>query len=577
MASEVGSTPTTVEFCAPTHVDLDGRPIEPGAEILILKDPSEWVIRIQSCITKLAEDAALLSDLSPPVDAACIQDHNDLADRLDDIHSILASDQDDVDLQIRDQFIGIINDCGRIWANLYMNLSNVKKKAADKLELMATLQKRQQFTATSFERFMSQANKGKGRAEIGSSTNTQSAEPPGPQTSQAVTISWTPEQFVEALRPILETRKETARRPSMKAPESFDGTYSKLRDWWEKVRDYMEIHEPTMPSEGIKIKFVGYLLTEEARRWYNTRKRSLAAKDEVDTWKNFSKALVSRFTDRQEKQRDHAKLKALKYEGSIQDFLSQFEELNTRVGLTGQGLVDLLRRQITPKMGRAIYHRMGKIPDDDETLIEAIRECGMIEEEFARDKGSMKGSSQKKPTENKPAGGNHGSQVHGGKSGDKPKGKPTQGPGKPNTGKPDQSSPPQDNSKAASQKKPIKDFSQLPKLWDSYKEAYQGVPWEETSKHKDLERDCRRCGQNGHGVLNCRAGKTIGGTELPPHPGKKTSSANALKRKRAAKTAGDDSSEPPAQKEKTAAVAVRRPATSKPPIWALSDDEESDF
>ena len=64
MASEAASTPTTVEFCARTHVDMEGRPIEPGAETLILKDPSKWVVRIQSCIAKSAEDALLLSDCS---------------------------------------------------------------------------------------------------------------------------------------------------------------------------------------------------------------------------------------------------------------------------------------------------------------------------------------------------------------------------------------------------------------------------------------------------------------------------------------------------------------------------------
>lgn len=111
----------------------------------------------------------------------------------------------------------------------------------------------------------------------------------------------------------------------------------------------------------------------------------------------------------------------------------------------------------------------------------------------------------------------------------------------------------------------------MTEYWEAYKDAYQGVSWDETNKHKEMERDCRRCGNNGYGTLNCRAGKTFGGTELPPYPGKKTTAA--LKRKRSAKEDKDDE-QPSAQKEKTAAVAF---CSTKPPIWALSDSEGSDF
>ena len=85
----------------------------------------------------------------------------------------------------------------------------------------------------------------------------------------------------------------------------------------------------------------------------------------------------------------------MKYDGLIRDYLTRFEELNSRVGLTGQGLQDLILQQITPEIGRAIYHKAGTIPDYD-APISAIRECRIIEEEFTRD-NTMKRSSQKNP------------------------------------------------------------------------------------------------------------------------------------------------------------------------------------
>lgn len=83
-----------------------------------------------------------MADLSPPADAQTIQTYNGLADKLDEIFLILSADEADADLQIRDRYIDVINTCGRAWAYLYMHLANTKKKASDKLEMLAVLQKR---------------------------------------------------------------------------------------------------------------------------------------------------------------------------------------------------------------------------------------------------------------------------------------------------------------------------------------------------------------------------------------------------------------------------------------------------
>ena len=573
--SSFSSSPDPIDFHPPIRFGEEGQTIESDKEPLLITDPSEWVVRLQSCIVKMTEDAPHLATLSPPADAQIIQGYNALADKMDEIFLILATDEDDATQQIRDRYIDVINTSGRVWADLYMHLSNAKKKANEKLEMLTVLQKRQQFTATAFERFMAHSSKGKAPAskETTATAEAQPSGPIGPKPSQP-TPNWGPEALIEILRPLIEARKETSRRPAMKLPELFDGSHSKLRDWWEKVKDYMDVFEPTMPTDIVKIKFVGSLLQGEARRWYDVRKHEKEDQNTADTWDSFSRELVLRFTDRQQKRRDHEKLKALQYEGSIQDYLAQFQELNSRVGLSGQGLQELILNQLTPQMGRAIYHRHGTIPSDDKALINAIRECGMIEEEFQRDKAAMKGSSKKPKSEGTP---NHQEQGKGnqGKQGGRAnqrngQGKTSTQTSNPSSDKTNAGSNSQKSDKTA--KKEQKDFSQLTKYWDSYKDAYQGVSWDETNKHKEMERDCRRCGHNGHGTLNCRAGKTIGGTELPPYPGKKTSAA--VKRKRSPREDKDDDEQPPAQKEKPAAVAS---CSTRPPIWALSDSEESDF
>lgn len=74
-----------------------------------------------------------------------------------------------------------------------------------------------------------------------------SAMTPGPTPKD-----WTPgERFLEELHALFLARRESARRPAVKAMETFYGTFSKLRPWWELVRDYVEIHESTIPTESI--------------------------------------------------------------------------------------------------------------------------------------------------------------------------------------------------------------------------------------------------------------------------------------------------------------------------------------
>ena len=54
-----------------------------------------------------------------------------------------------------------------------------------------------------------------------------------------------------------------------------------------------------------------------------------------DNWVAFSAAIVERFTDRQKTVKGHEKLLALEYTGDMQTNLARFNELNSRVQLTG--------------------------------------------------------------------------------------------------------------------------------------------------------------------------------------------------------------------------------------------------
>ena len=132
-------------------------------------------------------------------------------------------------------------------------------------------------------------------------------------------------------------------------------------------------------------------------------------------------------------------------------------------------------------------HKHGTTPSDDRTL-NSIQECGIIEEEFQRDKPSMKGSSQKKP--NGSSGGNQSSQGQNqgqGKSGEKGKQKSRQGKAPTQNSASETSNAESSSQKGEkSTKKEKKDFSGLTKycsiLGSSSNEEYRPLHGNQTPK-----------------------------------------------------------------------------------------------
>ena len=82
--------------------------------------------------------------------------------------------------------------------------------------------------------------------------------------------------------------------------------------------------------------------------------------------------------------KDHEKLLALEYGRDIQTFLAKFNELNSRVHLSGQALKRVLVTAMSHDMHKSIWRKHGKIPDKDADLLQAVREAGIEEKELAR-------------------------------------------------------------------------------------------------------------------------------------------------------------------------------------------------
>ena len=148
--------------------------------------------------------------------------------------------------------------------------------------------------------------------------------------------------------------EDSGKRIPMKAPETFDGSFSKFRRWWESVNEYFAIHQKRVPNDQTKIYSLGTFLRDQAADWYAERKRSMKALHLKDNWVAFSAAMEERFTDRQETGKDHEKLLALEYNSNMQTYCARFNEHNSRVQLTGQSLKRVLTVAVIPDMYRNI-------------------------------------------------------------------------------------------------------------------------------------------------------------------------------------------------------------------------------
>ena len=359
--------------------------------------------------------------------------------------------------------------------------------------------------------------------------------------------------------------EDSGKRLLVKAPDTFDGSFIKFRRWWKSMYEYFTIHKRRVPTDETKIFSVGTFLRDQAADWYVERKRTLRAAKLKDNWEAFSEAMEDRFTDRQETGKDHEKLLSLEYGGEIQMFLAKFNELNSRVHLSGQALKRALTVAMSNDIHKSIWRKHSKIPDNDADLLQAVREAGIEEEELARATRAKKAMACPQKEKEKEA---------------VPKGKTEL---KANKAKEKEVAPAKvtrGTGPAVKDKYPDQEI-----LWGSFAEAVKGVLDNKFTKHREEDVDCRRCRRNGHKTRACFAQTTNGGTKLPPPPKLPSGKASAIGTKRIAEA------DPAPEKEVENAAAVHRPmkkartAAAQKKVWEVetsasegeSDTEMPDF
>jgi len=279
----------------------------------------------------------------------------------------------------------------------------------------------------------------------------------------------------------------------------------------------MMVNALTMPTDDIKISWVGFLLEDGARKWYTSRKAEAEASGFSDTWPAFEEAFKERFTDRLADRSDLEKMENLKYKDSIYTYFAQLDELNTQVGAHGVQYRTLILRAMNKHIIKGVMARHGAIPKNDRDLVQALKDAGDAYEEWLRiEKWDQAKHSKAPEASGKTVKGTTGSNATTGKDAVSGKG---------------DSKPKAVKAKEGSKGAAAVTDTKKPKIWEgsTWKD---GVPQEEIEEHRGYpaeEGKCHRCGMKGHKGPWCFAKKTVRGTPLPAA---QKSTVAATKRKR---------------------------------------------
>lgn len=307
------------------------------------------------------------------------------------------------------------------------------------------------------------------------------------------------EKRIETLEDLaLVVRGVREKRLQIPKPEQFEGTLNcspSYLHWYETVTDYLHHNKGTWDDDRSLIRVVASFMKGRAKEWYHTRARNLRKNHKVDTFRAFAAAMDQRFKVDFEAEAAYSKMAGVKYTSDILEYIDTLEALNEKAGVSGIHWRKTLLRGLSEKFRLNIATMRGGIPKDDDDLIAAIKEVGLVLEEHQR--------------EEKASGGNSGNT--GGGQGGKNKRKRGQGQGQGTDAqeKKDEgpaAKKPKGNTSTPAAGKGTPRFTQEQK-----EEALKGVP-ENLRVARSKKSLCERCGFDNHQWKWCRKDVVISST-----------------------------------------------------------------
>jgi hypothetical protein len=229
-----------------------------------------------------------------------------------------------------------------------------------------------------------------------SAINFQSPPPPPPRSrSPACSISPPPRNRHTEMMVLGRPKKR-----AMTEPVKFKGTRAEnFREWFRYVKNFFRYERDAFSSDFDKIQWISGRLEGAARRWFDTREVKLERenREDKDTWLAFEADLKARFVDEQEQRRALQKMRDVRYNKDVRDYLSQLDHLNGYVMLSGTAWQEILLDGLPSDFKDQMAPFRSPFMSDAE-LIDLITRVGVRAEDRAREKEIESRRRPDKPT-----------------------------------------------------------------------------------------------------------------------------------------------------------------------------------
>jgi hypothetical protein len=147
-------------------------------------------------------------------------------------------------------------------------------------------------------------------------------------------------------------------------------------DWWKQARQYLDSQPPeAIGGEARKIVWVSNLLERKAASWYwDSWKKQVELGVVANRWDEFEAAIKERFRDLKEDVRALQVLERLTYKDDMFGFLTEWDDLCERAGISGPQY----QHKLIMAVGPAVQERLQgqRIVETDEEFREQVLTTG---------------------------------------------------------------------------------------------------------------------------------------------------------------------------------------------------------
>lgn len=184
--------------------------------------------------------------------------------------------------------------------------------------------------------------------------------------------------------------------PKVALPDKFDGTIGKFRDFIVSVKNVFAMQAASFPTDGLRTRFVGSLLTRDALSWF----RTLVEADSplLENFDAFIKDLSSHYGDPHSRRHAQDSLGRLRQQKlPVVAYAARFRRLAADTGYNDDALLTIFRRGLNDE----IKDVLAGLVDEPDKLEEFIHLAAKIDQRLT-DRRLEKTGSKAHPRSDKP-------------------------------------------------------------------------------------------------------------------------------------------------------------------------------